>query len=622
MNSHLKTLFALSLLAIAVGCSPDNNSSQAPATETAAAPQNTAAPSAANADVSEREQSINEFFSDFTAQWVRVNPNLAISTGYFEGEEQNQLEQQVTPLTLEHDQEIIALAREGLARLDAYDLEQESDSIRISADVMRWSLERVVDNEPFLDYDFPLQQMNGANVGLVNQLTVVHPLRSANDAENYLTRLQLLDDRMREATAEAQRRAAEGIRPPAFILQTTIDQMDRFISDPARDNPLASTLFNKTASVDELTEDQRIQLTERAATIVDEQVYPAWREAIEELRSQLPEATDGAGLSRLEGGDDYYAAQLKRFTTTDLTADEIHEIGLREVARIEAQMDELLREIGLEEGTVEERANILQERLAYPDTDEGRTALMDDIEVYLRDAEARAESLFDNRPTTPVIAQPYPEFRWENAAASYTSPPLDGSRPGIFQMPLRLDRLTNFTLRTLVYHETVPGHHFQIALITENDELPRFMQIRAFGGISASSEGWALYAERLAAEEGWYEDDIEGLLGQLDSELFRARRLVVDTGLHAKQWTRQQAIDYGIPPSEVDRYVVYPGQATSYMIGQLRIIELRNRARDTLGDDFSMQDFHNVVLGLGVVPLTVMEREVDAYIASVLEEQQ
>ncbi len=606
----LTAVFPTALLAMLIGCSPANEAP--PPTTTDSQPQ--AEGAVTSNETRQPPEAIDEFFSEFTAQWVRANPNQAISAGYFEGEEQNQLEQQITPLTMAQEQRIIDLARSGLSQLDSYDLSEENDTTRISADVMRWSLERVLDNERFLDFEFPLQQMNGANVGLVNQLTVVHPLRSANDAENYLTRLQLLDDRMGEATAEAARRSATGIQPPTFILQTTIDQMDRFISDAPRDNPLATTLFSKTANVEGLSEDQRIQLLERAATIVADEVYPAWRDAIAELQSQLPQSTNDAGLWAIEGGDEYYAAQLKRFTTTDLNADEIHQIGLREVARIEAQMDALMRQIGLEEGTVEERSVILQQNLAYPDSDEGRTALMDDIEIYLRDAEARAESLFDNRPTTPVIAQPYPQFRWENAAASYTSPPLDGSRPGIFQMPLRLDRLSNFTLRTLVYHETVPGHHFQIALITENDELPRFMQIRAFGGISASSEGWALYAERLAAEEGWYEDDIEGLLGQLDSELFRARRLVVDTGLHAKQWTRQQAIDYGIPPSEVDRYVVFPGQATSYMIGQLRIIELRERAREALGDNFSMQEFHNVVLSLGVVPLTVLEREVDAYI--------
>ena len=204
---------------------------------------------------------------------------------------------------------------------------------------------------------------------------------------------------------------------------------------------------------------------------------------------------------------------------------------------------------------------------------------MADIDTMIRDAERRSDALFDLRPKAPVIAQPYPEYRWASAAASYTAPPLDGSRPGVYQMPLRRERLTKLGLRTLVYHETVPGHHFQVALSVENRGVPKFRQTGAFGGTSAFGEGWALYAERLAAEEGWYEGDPEGLLGQLDAELFRARRLVVDTGLHALRWTRQQAIDYGIEASEVERYVVMPGQATAYKIGQLEIIRLRDKAR-------------------------------------------
>jgi uncharacterized protein (DUF885 family) len=241
---------------------------------------------------------------------------------------------------------------------------------------------------------------------------------------------------------------------------------------------------------------------------------------------------------------------------------------------------------------------------------------MADIDVMIRDAEKRADALFDRRPKAPVIAQPYPEFRWASAAASYSAPPLDGSRPGIYQMPLRPDYMTRFGLRTLVYHETVPGHHFQIALSVEDRNLPRFRQVRAFGGMSAVSEGWALYAERLVAEEGWYDGDLEGRLGQLDAELFRARRLVVDTGLHAMRWTRQQAIDYGIEASEVERYVVYPGQACSYKVGQLEIIRLRDHARTVLGPRFLAREFHNVVLGAGVVPLAVLAREVEAYIRS------
>jgi uncharacterized protein (DUF885 family) len=234
----------------------------------------------------------------------------------------------------------------------------------------------------------------------------------------------------------------------------------------------------------------------------------------------------------------------------------------------------------------------------------------------MADALKRSAALFADMPKGPVTARPFPKFREASAAANYNRAPFDGSRPAVFQMPLRLQYMTKFGLRTLVYHETVPGHHFQVALEGENPNLPRFRQARALGGISALSEGWALYSERLAAENGWYEGDPEGLLGQLDAELFRARRLVVDTGLHAKQWTRQQAIDYGIEASEVERYVVYPGQACSYMVGQLKLIELRDRARRELGDKFSFKAFHSTVLGAGTVPLDLLEKIVEQHIAS------
>jgi uncharacterized protein (DUF885 family) len=213
-----------------------------------------------------------------------------------------------------------------------------------------------------------------------------------------------------------------------------------------------------------------------------------------------------------------------------------------------------------------------------------------------------------------VIAQPVPKYAEANAAATSLPPSPDGSRPGIFQFPRRLEFMTRFGLRSLTYHEAVPGHYYQMGLLQENRELPRFRQFRVFGGIAANTEGWALYAERLAAESGWYEGDPEGLLGQLNYELFRARRLVVDTGIHTRHWTRQQAIDYGIEPSEVERYIVNPGQACSYMIGELKILELREKARKVLGDKFSIRDFHNVVLDTGSVPLVILERQVDAYI--------
>jgi uncharacterized protein (DUF885 family) len=282
--------------------------------------------------------------------------------------------------------------------------------------------------------------------------------------------------------------------------------------------------------------------------------------------------------------------------------------------RLEAEMDRLLRQLGRTQGTVKDRVEKLKADLAYSNwaSDESRAQIMRDVDGIIADAQVRAERLFDVRPRAPVLARPFPKFRENNAAANYNGPPPDGSRPAVCQIPLRRERMTKFGLRTLVYHETVPGHHFQIALQVENTSLPRFRQIRAFGGLSAFAEGWGLYAERLAAESGWYEGDIEGRLGQLDAELFRARRLVVDTGIHAKHWTRQQAIDYGIEPSEVERYVVYPGQACSYMMGELALLEQRDRFVKARGSSDALRQYHALVLRLGTVPLQTLERAVTA----------
>ena len=566
-------------------------------------------------DDAEPAPEIGAFFDRFTAEWIRHDPNLAVSTRWLEGEEQAALERRLTPETRAWKLERIERARQGLGELARFDLNALSEDERVAADIMRSQLQMLVDGEPYLDFEYPLQQMNGANVSLPNQLTVTHPVRTAQDAERYVARLGQVGERMREATGEQARRAELGIVPPRFIVQATIDQMRSFIAPPPAENPLATTLADKMRDVAELSAEDRSRLTAEAARIVEEQVYPAWREAIAALERVLPDAPADAAVTQFAGGEEAYAYFLRRFTTTDLTADEIHEIGLAEVARIETEMDALFRQVGLPDGTIQERIERLRERLAYPTTDEGRRAIMADIDTLIADALERSAALFSTMPESPVVAQPYPEFRWESAAASYTAPPPDGSRPGIFQMPLRENELTRFALRSLVHHETVPGHHFQIALAVEDEDLPAFLRLRAFGGISASTEGWALYAERLAIEEGWYEDDVEGRIGALESLLFRARRLVVDTGLHTKGWTRQQAIDYGIVPSEVDRYVAWPGQATSYMIGQLRIVELRERAREALGDRFSLRDYHDLVLGLGsVVPLDVLERAVDRWI--------
>ena len=559
--------------------------------------------------------SIDRFFDTFTADWVRMSPNQAITTRYFTGPEQDALETHMTPLTREWRHQRVELARRGLTELAAFDREQLTETQRTSADLMKWQLEMVVEGEKYDDFYFPLEQFGGANVNLPNALTIVHPLNTDKDAENYVARLAQVSARMDEAIAEAAALTNKQMIPPRFILAATIAQMEQFISTPAAQNPFVTAFNDRMALASGISAATRERLRAQAEEITARQVYPAWQRALAALRPLQAIATDAAGISRFPGGAEAYAYSLRAFTSTPLTAEEIHQIGLREVARLEREMDGIFTKLGRTTGSIPARVEQLEKDLAYPATEAGRAAIMADINGILRDAQQRSMTLFDKTPRAPVEARPFPKFREANAAANYTVPARDGSRPGIFQIPLRPSNMTKFGTRSLVYHETVPGHHFQLALELENDANPRFRQIRAFGGISAVSEGWALYAERLAAENGWYDGDPEGLLGQMDAALFRARRLVVDTGIHTKGWTRQQAIDYGIEASEIERYVVLPGQATSYMVGQLKLVELRDKARTALGPRFDPKAFHNAVLSMGTAPLTMIEEQVDRYIA-------
>jgi uncharacterized protein (DUF885 family) len=565
------------------------------------------------------DRTIDDFFNTFSDEWVGYDPNLATRAHYFSGNEQDRLERQSTPYW-DRDWLLgrIRLAKKGLAKLRRFERARLSEIQRVSADLMEWQLDMLVREQPFLDYIFPIQQMFGANVNLVESLTVTHPLQTERDAENYNAVLGLMRLRMEEAIALSARQAAKNIVPPKFILEATIRQMQSFADYPPAQNPLASRLAQKLASMKDLCGTSRSALLAAAEKIVSAQVYPAWRRAIGCLQSQMPRSSDNAGLWSLKNGGEAYAHFLEHYTTTRLKPEEIHEIGLGQGAAIEHEMDSLFRQLGRTSGSVKERIEKLRADLQYPNptSEASREQIMRDIEDILADAARRSALLFDLRPKTPVVAQAFPTFRENNAAANYYPPSPDGSRPGTFLYPRRPSHMTKFGLRSLIYHETVPGHHFQLAYEMENKVLPRFRRVFALGRISALSEGWALYAEHLAAESGWYEGDIEGRLGELYWELLRGRRLVVDTGIHAKHWTRQQGIDYGIEPSEVERYTVLPGQACSYMIGELKIIDLREKARKALTDRFSIREYHNQVVQAGTVPLIVLEGEIDAWISS------
>jgi len=559
---------------------------------------------------------LNRFFQEFLEQWVRAEPETATAMRLFSGAEQDRLDGQLNDISEEALHARVGRAREGLARLDRFDAARFSPAQRISADMLRWLLTDVIGEEPFLEYRFPLNQFGGVQARLVSLLTDLHPMRTRSDAHNYLSRLRLVGSRVEQATEAMSDRAAKGIRPPDFILSETMAQMRRFVSPEPEKNILFTSFAERLPKVDGVTPAQIATLRGEAAALIRDSVYPAYRRAIDGLTTISANAGGEAGLWRLPRGGDAYAFYLHRYTTTQMTAAEVHQKGLAEVARIEGEMDGLLKKLGYANGSVKDRVKQLENANLYPDVPNVRAQVLADYEKILRDAASRAREAFDQHPRAMCIVQRIPEFQEANAAANYQPPPRDGSRPGVFRVPLPGPRFNKVGMRTLTYHEAIPGHHFQLALQVEMTSLPQFRRSNPFGPMSAFSEGWGLYAERLAADLGWYRDDAVGDIGRLNGELFRARRLVVDTGLHARKWTRQQAIDYGIEKHEVDRYVVMPGQACSYKIGQLKILELREEARRALGARFSLKEYHDAVLGNGSIPLTLLDRVVQDWLAS------
>ncbi|MYM30176.1 DUF885 family protein [Duganella sp. CY15W] len=545
---------------------------------------------------------------------VRSDPEQATQKQYFDAKEQDALDRKLTPNTVVFRAAEVASAKKSLVELDKINQAKLTPQQRASAATIAWSLQGTVDAYAYRDYNFVFNQFTGLHVQIVNFLSQQHPIRNRRDIENYLVRLKAVAGKMDTGIVQARGAAGKGILMPTFITQASIGQLDRFLDGTPENNVFVASLVQRMGSVKDVPADDQAKFAAEATAIVKQSIIPVFQRTRTLLQEQLPRTNNDAGLWRLPNGDKAYAVVLRQMTSTDYTPQQIHEIGQQEVARIEKEMNGLLVSIGYTDGSIKDRMAKLEQD-QQPKEADPRPQLLARYDEILRDAEARAKDLFDIVPKAPVVVKREPLFTEKTAAAHYTGPAKDGTRPGIFWAPLPGPDFRIVGMRTLVYHEGVPGHHFQVALQQENTGLPRYRRDRVFGVGSAYGEGWALYAEQLAAENGWYGNDVVGRLGQLDAELFRARRLVVDTGLHAMKWTRQQGIDYGIPPAEVDRYVVMPGQACAYKIGMMRILELRAKAQKALGDKFNIKAFHNTVLETGNVPLSVLEKVVDEWIA-------
>jgi uncharacterized protein (DUF885 family) len=510
---------------------------------------------------------------------------------------------------------------EGLHRYDDENLDANE---RLTKEIALYLTSMLDDGWEYRYHNYPANQLAGIQAAFPSFMDSAHQVHTVEDAEHYLSRMSELPRKHEQYLLGLKIRENRGIIPPRFVIDRVLEQMRNFVATPAQDNILYTSLAKKLDEAEEIEESQAADILQRAEASIDENVYPALELFINYFSELEAKAGNDHGIWHLPNGDAAYKLALKFFTTTDYTADEIHEIGLAEVDRIQGEMLEIFAEEGIDisQGYTEAMdAYSSRPEFYYEDSDAGRQQILDDYQAMLDEFDAGLDDAFNVRPKAGVEVLRVPEFREKTApGAYYQQPSLDGTRPGRFYANLYDIKATpKFGMRTLAVHEGIPGHHFQVAIAMELEGMPL---IRRFSLFTAYVEGWALYAERVAWEQGLMPTNADNI-GRLTAELFRAVRLVVDTGIHHRRWTREQAIDYmlvntGMAESdviaEIERYIVMPGQATAYKVGMMKILELREHARSELGDQFDLRDFHDVVLKNGAVPLDILERIVNDYI--------
>lgn len=516
-----------------------------------------------------------------------------------------------------------------LADLKAYDFARQTPAQQLSTRVLTWYIESQVEGEKFRFHDYPVNQLQGVQSQTPEFLMQQHRIADRRGAEDYLSRLGEVGRKFDQVLEGLALRESKGVVPPRFVIEKVLAEMKRFAGQPAGENPLATHFAAKVKALEGLSDAERQDLNTRCTLALNQVVLPAYQRLIAFFEAQLPRATTDDGVWKLPDGEAYYAYRLRNQTTTSLTPQQVHEIGLSEVARIETEMAAILtaqNELQAGETPAQAMSRLARDpRFLYPNTDAGRQQAIAEYTRMIGEQLERSRGVIGLVPKAPIEVQRVPEFREKTAPGAYYSlPALDGTRPGVFYANLRdMAEVPTFGMRTLAIHEGVPGHHFQIALAQEQAAGPTFRRVLPF---TAYMEGWALYAEWLGTELGLYQNDPYGNLGRLQAEMFRAVRLVVDTGIHAKRWPREQAIAYmqgktGMPEasvvSEIERYIVDPGQACAYKLGMLSIRAARDRAQQALGPRFdaeAQKSFHDVVLGGGALPLDILQEQVDGWI--------
>ncbi|HUR40899.1 MAG TPA: DUF885 domain-containing protein [Verrucomicrobiae bacterium] len=506
--------------------------------------------------------------------------------------------------------------RRNLEWLHQYDRASLNEADRTSYDVLNWYLQNRVDGEPWIYHDYPVNQMFGVQSSLPTFMLSSHQIGDAKGARDYVSRLRAFPQKFAGVIEGLELRESRGVLPPRLTVEKVLEQMRQFVAVAPAEHVLATHLRDKLSKLESIPQAERDQLARDGEQAVAEAVIPAYRSLIAFFETLLPKVKDNHGVWALPDGDKYYAWCVQNHTTLKVDADTVHATGLAEVARIESEMNAILAARGLTQGSVGTRLAKLAEDPAqlYPDSDEGRAQILADFQAMIDEINAGLDEHFSLRPAVGVEVKRIEPFREKTApGAHYLPAPMDRSRPAVFYANLRdVKEVHRWGMRTLAYHEAVPGHHFQIAIAQEIKGVPTFRKLPLF---TVYSEGWALYSEQLAKELGFVKDPLDDL-GRLQAEMFRAVRLVVDTGMHHKRWTREQAIAYmldktgqsqGDVVAEIERYLVAPGQALAYKTGMLKILELRDKQRAALGERFSLKDFHTAVLGGGPMPLPVLE---------------
>ena len=570
---------------------------------------------------------VNNYVNKVTLQLAIDSPELLTYLGAIDNTPLDFHSGKLADYTKEEEERSIAKLRNAREGLDDYGPDGLSGQELLTWKIAAWFFDDQLRQAELRYSGYRVNQISGVTVNMPQFLTDTHVIKNEKSVRRYLSRLAEFGRVLRETHERVADDRANGVIPPDFVIEKALVGMNKFIEGGAAENPLVTTLGPKLEALDGLDETTADQLVDEAVQLVATEVIPGYQAMISLFESMLPEATHDAGIWRLPDGDAIYAAKLQSNTTTQYSPDEIHATGLAEVDRIEGEMLDILDSQGIAGGSFAERVRIVMEDPAhqFPNTDEGRADMIAYLEDFDRRVMAIAADYFITIPPQPLEIVRVPEYSQDSSPGGYyNGPALDGSRPGRFYINQKQTADNpRWTLPTLMIHEGSPGHHFQISTSQLIEGVPLLRRLSPF---SAFSEGWALYSERIAKTDmGLYDNDPLGDLGRLQAEMFRAVRLVVDTGMHAKRWSREQAIEYMITKTgmtteevtrEIERYVVWPGQATAYKTGQLALLAMREEAELKLGERFDLREFHEAVLMNGAMPLDILKDNLSSWAAS------